>query len=178
MTTPVATTNIQGGIRWEDGAPWAAEHRSAVVQIVGVGSPHGDDQVGWRVADELASRIDDRGLTHVASRRARSPAQILDWLEGTKRLIVIDACSGLASPGQILHRRWPAIELDQLRCGSHNFSLLQTLAVAAQLQVLPPQIDVWCIEGTQFEADQPLSKSVLQTIPATADEIGRTLEAK
>ena len=73
--------------------------------IVGVGSSHGDDQFGWRVAEQLAERVkNDLGIT---IRLALSPTEILGWLEGSRRLIVCDACQNLGVPGRVHHWQWP-----------------------------------------------------------------------
>jgi hydrogenase maturation protease len=175
--TPVATALIRGGIRAEEDAASVSRPNASAIQIVGIGSPHGDDQIGWLVADNLARRIASFGSRSITSRRGRSPAQILDWLEGAQRLVVIDACVGLGTPGQVIHFRWPAITFDRLRGGgSHDFSLWQTLTIAAQLQALPPVIDVWCVEGRQFESGQPLSASMSLAIAPAADVIWATLQ--
>jgi hydrogenase maturation protease len=176
MTTPVATTGSRDGIPAEDSAVLVNQPQVVTIQIVGIGSPHGDDQVGWLVADNLTRRIASFGNRYITSRRVRSPAQILDWLDGIRRLVVVDACVGLGTPGQVIHSRWPTIAFDRLRGGgSHDFSLWQTLVVAAELKTLPPVIDVWCVEGLRFESGQPLSAGVSLAIVSAADAIWATL---
>lgn len=176
MTTPVARAKSRVGIPAEEDAAFMNWPNVVAIEIVGIGSPHGDDQIGWMVADNLAQRIASFGNRYITSRRARSPAQILDWLDGTRRLVVIDACVGLGTPGQVFHSRWPTIAFERLRCGgSHDFSLWQTLSIAVQLNELPPLIDVWCVEGRQFESGQPLSAGVSVAIVSTADMILATL---
>ena len=55
------------------------EDRSSMTRrptlVVGVGSHHGDDQAGWLVADLLAASASE----DVAVRKAKTPAEILDW---------------------------------------------------------------------------------------------------
>ena len=56
--------------------------------VAGFGSPHGDDQAGWRVAAMLSQRPDLPARVIVV----HEPTQILAALRGSQRLIVVDAC--------------------------------------------------------------------------------------
>jgi len=49
------------------------------ILVAGIGSDHGDDQVGWRVAQAVAAYCaDPEALT---ARQARVPLDLLDWLQ-------------------------------------------------------------------------------------------------
>lgn len=72
------------------------------ILFVGLGSHHGDDQIGWLVADRLAT---ERDLpSSVAIRKAAIPLDLLDWLEGVDCLHVCDASQSAASSGKL--QRW------------------------------------------------------------------------
>ena len=58
------------------------------VRVVGVGSPHGDDRVGWRLVEDLAESAGP-GVEAVA---VAQPLGLLDHLDGCSALIVVDAC--------------------------------------------------------------------------------------
>jgi hydrogenase maturation protease len=144
--------------------------------VVGLGSPHGDDRFGWLVADHIAQEIKRCGIAVVDVRHARSPAQLLDWLEGVERLLLIDACHGLDCPGHWLRVDWPAQEFQRvLGSGSHDCSVWQTLELAAALGQLPPQCRLWCAPGEKFAADATLSPSLLALAPQVADDVLSTL---
>ena len=99
--------------------------------IVGFGSSHGDDQFGWRVAEQLSALAEHSSVT---VRQARSPAEILGWLEGVERLIVCDACQDLGLPGRMHHWRWPDAALAELRfAGSHDLGVSAALGLADRL---------------------------------------------
>jgi hydrogenase maturation protease len=126
--------------------------------VVGVGSSHGDDQFGWRVAERLAALRDH---SHVTVRRALSPTDILDWLDNAERLIVCDACQNLGAPGRLHHWRWPDNRLSELRfAGSHDLSVSAALSLADRLGLLPADTSIWCAEGAAFDCDQPMSPPV------------------
>ena len=140
--------------------------------FVGIGSRHGDDQIGWRVADSLRSRVS----SGVEVREASTPSHLLDWLDGADRLIVCDACPARrrADSGEqsILHRwRWPTLQVSMLRsAGSHSFGLPQVLQLAERLGTLPKDVIVFGVEGTRFDAFSEMSPSVggaLETIVET-----------
>ena len=57
--------------------------------LVGLGSAHGDDQVGWYVIDRLSESIQHR--CGIAARRAVIPLDLLDWLDEVHTLHICDA---------------------------------------------------------------------------------------
>lgn len=124
--------------------------RCPATLVAGLGSAHGDDQFGWLVAEHLASSSAG-GRTVVRS--ARSPAELLDWLEGCERLIVADACQSLGSPGAIHCWHWPDAPLGALRAaGTHDLGLAAVLGLAEELRRLPAETWLWCVE---IETPQP-----------------------
>ena len=143
--------------------------------IVGIGSSHGDDQFGWRVAEQLAELSDNLSAT---VRLARSPAEIIGWLEGAERLMVCDACQDLGSPGRLHHWQWPDSKLSELRfSGSHDLGISAALGLADRLGWLPMDVSVWCAEGTCFNAGQtispPVEAAVAKTVGRIQDELMR-----
>jgi len=94
---------------------------SANVLVAGLGSPHGDDQAGWLVAEQVlknvsgtleASEAQEENLMSESSRqlfpqvivrRAMIPLDVLDWLEGVDVLHICDACESTSGYWK-LHR--------------------------------------------------------------------------
>src|SRR5690349_18107797 len=114
--------------------------------IVGLGSPHGDDQLGWRVAERLAALAAPRTLV----RTARSPGELLGWLDGVERLIICDACECLGLFGAVHCWHWPAPELSLVRSsGSHDLGIASALALADELGRLPGQVTIVAVEEKQ-----------------------------
>lgn len=143
--------------------------------VAGLGSPHGDDQFGWLVADRLAAESERRAMSNVVVRRAGSPSQVLDWLDGCERLILVDACRGDLE-GDFLSLRWPAAEIEQLRSsGSHDYTVWQALELASRLGRLPRECRLWCAAGSQFAAGQPISSRLLSVVPKVADDVVKAL---
>lgn len=137
--------------------------------IVGIGSPHGDDQAGWLVAEHLAGKLD---RADVAVRKAALPAALLDWLDGTDRLIVCDACRGLGRSGKVKRWTWPDRELvDVAWSGTHDLPLPAVLQLADRLGRLPQFVVVWSVEGADGNALAGLSFQVAAALPKLVADI-------
>jgi hydrogenase maturation protease len=152
--------------------------------FVGIGSPHGDDQAGWFVADHLRRQVNS--LSDVLVRRAIVPMDLLDWLDGVDHLHLCDACQSGAAPGKLLRWQWtgahdrssdedapgPFHGLSALRStGSHDCGLGQTLLLAERLRRLPSQVTVWGIEGRRFEPHQSVSDEIQAALPAIVSTV-------
>jgi len=95
--------------------------------VVGIGSPYGDDRVGWLVAERIAEMLGNRFIV----RCARSPAELLDWLDGVAELHVCDAFASHTQIGEAWCWQWPLPEIESAHFhGSHDLSLPAALALA------------------------------------------------
>ncbi len=152
------------------------------ILLVGIGSPHGDDRAGWLVADALAvhaarAAAGTPDSSGVKIRKAATPAELLDWLDGARRLLVCDAVCGAGAPGTLHRWHWPDACIAQVRsAGSHDFDLAAALELAAGLGRLPPEVIVWGIEGGRMRPDDELSpdveKAVLELVERIRGELG------
>lgn len=127
--------------------------------FAGIGSQHGDDRIGWLVADALRERFP----SDLEVRQASTPSHLLDWLGGIDRLVVCDACLAPTVADTTnrsrLHRwEWPELDATSLRsASSHAFGLPQVLQLAEKLGNLPTQVIVFGVEGSCFDAFANLS---------------------
>jgi hydrogenase maturation protease len=140
--------------------------------FVGLGSSHGDDRVGWLVADALEPHLGE----HAIVRQAAAPLDILNWLDGVERLAICDACQGTGPAGS--WRRWPS-PLQDFPAGrarhSHDLGLAASLQLAARLSTLPPVILLWGVEIGQASPNQSASPEVAAAVPAVVNDVLRTL---
>jgi hydrogenase maturation protease len=119
--------------------------------VIGIGSPHGDDAIGLRVAERLASEPLPPGVQVVA--RDRPGLTLLDDLEEAPAAVLVDALRSGGTPGVV--RRVPPAALASARLGSsHALRVAETLALAVALERrLPPlriiaiEISVWTGDG-------------------------------
>jgi len=145
--------------------------------IVGLGSPHGDDQAGWLVADQLVAHqhaahqhaaVLDPG--DVAVRKAATPVDLIGWLDGIDHLLVCDACRGLGRVGAVRSWTWPASELEGANwSGTHDFALPAALQLAQRIGQLPPRVEIWSVEGAHGDALAMMSPEVLSALPELID---------
>lgn len=152
---------------------------SGTVLFVGLGSAHGDDQIGWQVSQALASQ--NTAEFGIAIRKAASPSDILDWIAEIERLHVVDACVA-ADPIGTVHRfeydRSPGDnqkvlpELQRLRSNStHQLSLAAALDLAATLGQLPSQVVVHAVCGRNFQPGAAVSSTLEEKLPEIATSI-------
>lgn len=149
---------------------------TAKTLVVGIGSPHGDDQAGWRVIESLRTFSE----LAVDLRIAAVPHDLLDWLAGRDELHIIDSLAGVSEPWAGVCGQW-RMERDTFgaihfrsACGcdfletqdriasSHGIALLETLALASTLQLLPDRVHLWVIPGFDYRPQAALSSDCLQ----------------
>ena len=141
--------------------------------IVGIGSPHGHDRLGWIVADDLANRLAESPVP-VDVRRAQTPADLLDWIDSYGRLILCDACRMGSKVGTIRRWDWPHADIaSSVTGGSHDWNLPAVLELSGRLGRLPPRVVVWGMEAGDESslADMPLSASLAAQIPELVSRI-------
>ena len=130
-------------------------------RVLGVGSPHGDDAAGWRVVEMLRRRP---GLS--AQLAIVEPPQLLDHLQGCRRLILVDACRADRTPGTLIRLQWPDELLrSQRRQSSHGLDVGDALALAETLGWLPPQVVFWGVEVSRCQPGEDLSPEVRLALP-------------
>jgi hydrogenase maturation protease len=136
--------------------------------VVGIGSPYGDDRVGWKIAEQIAQLAGDR----LVARCARTPAEMLDWLDEVVELHVCDAFVQAAAIGEVRHWQWPAPQIAQTRFrGSHDFSLSAVLALAEQLRRLPARVSIWGIAIDANQNGETISPAVKAAVPVVVERI-------
>lgn len=142
--------------------------------FVGLGSSHGDDQAGWLVASELQRRADhSRSLN---CRLAKSPSDLLDWLDDVTHLILCDACDDPTQLGTLSHWHWPAERFVRTRSSSsHQLGLPEVLDLAAALHRLPERVELWTIAGASFAPGSEPSVDVRSACERLARQLSEEL---
>lgn len=140
--------------------------------VIGVGSPHGDDRIGWLVADEVRHRLGE----HAVVCKVRSPLEILDWMNEVEWLGICDACRGDGPEGTWHCWNWPDNRiLKQDFIGSHDFGLTAALDLAQRLRRLPPTVMIWGVEIGNCVPGDSVSISAKGAIPLVSDAIVREI---
>ena len=148
--------------------------------IIGVGSPNGDDQIGWRLIDFLRKSFAQPGTRRVVKLLSvNDPVDILDHLNGVSRAVVVDACRSARTPGTFTRLDWrdPRIQ-EEVSQSSHRISLADTLELSRLLGRLPSQVILYVVDGAQWEPQSVISPQVAAVVPRLADCILRELQCE
>ena len=138
------------------------------IRVVGVGSPHGDDRVGWRLVEDLAASA-AAGVEAVA---VAQPLGLLDHLDGCSVLIVVDACRAGRAAGSVLVLAWPEDRPEFEGSGStHGLDLAMALEMAGVLGRLPPSVLLFAVQAGACGPVADLSPDLESSLP----ELGRRL---
>ena len=137
--------------------------------VVGVGSPHGDDQIGWQVAQGVVQRLGlEEGQLHLLSR----PVSQLWSLLHVPRLLIIDACqAGL--PAASLRR----VTIEQLESqttgllSSHGLGVAELLRLANHMAMEVEQIHLYGVQLQQTSPLAELSQSLKDALPHLVDQV-------
>lgn len=124
------------------------------VHIVALGSPHGDDQVAWRVAERLA--LDSTSIRVVP---LTTPWDLLEHLLQERRIIVLDACCTGAAPGTVF--RINGLQLDHLpgdRFSTHGGSVAEIIKLATALGRRPQALVILAVEITSANPTSEISE--------------------
>lgn len=131
-----------------------------MIRVLGIGSPDGADQVGWRVVEALRGRVDpDVELLALD----RPGAALIRWMDGVDRLLLIDALVDGGPPGRVLQPS--AAELDNQRAlSSHEQSLVETLRLAATLGCRPSEVRLYAISVDPTRADGGVPAATIEQL--------------
>lgn len=148
------------------------------VRILGIGSPFGDDRVGWEVIARLRTggylaRFPAGAIA--AECCDRPGAGLVAHLAGADRAILVDAMRSGAAPGTI--RRLADTDIDATAglLSSHGFGLAEALALARALGAAPRRLIVFGVELSRARPGDEMSPAVRAAIPEVLAYIAREL---
>ena len=119
------------------------------LKIIGVGSPVGDDDIGWRVSDALSvAQWLQPWLGHGVELMSldRPGVALLEQMGGGSQVVLIDAMSSGRSPEAVVCFTWPFSTEAAGLLSSHGFGVGEALSLGQVLGALPPKIWVWGVE--------------------------------
>lgn len=104
--------------------------------IIGIGSPYGDDQLGWLTVDVLEQQLNPP--VHCLKLDRPGP-ELLRYFQGTSSVVLVDA---ILEDSQTTTRELQVDELIAITklTSSHGFELSKTLALGDTLDLLPQQL--------------------------------------
>ena len=147
--------------------------------VIGIGSAHGDDQIGWYLIDQL----EQRGVAEtIQFEKVIAPAvSLLNSLQRYEKVILIDAGEiGLEAGEFSVIYDGRALLSDEcntadVQISSHHIGVTETWALAKQLGLTMPQVSLFVIQIQQTETMAPISASILDRLPELLQGFERLL---
>jgi hydrogenase maturation protease len=134
--------------------------------IVGLGSPHGDDQLGWVAIDRLRPLLPDA----ISARKVRDGFELLEVLEGHDSAVIIDAAAPAGRPGSIRSFKWPSPELVHcIPLSSHGLGLVEAIQLAEALGRLPHHVKICTMEAQDTSPGAPLGDDIARQLDALVE---------
>jgi len=147
----------------------------ARTRILGVGSPFGEDRLGWLAIDFIRAsrwyRSQRAGAVSAESLDRPGPA-LLAAMDGASHAVLIDAVRGAATPGTLL-----CVALEQLDWSAdafvsgHAFGLADTLLLGRALALLPPRLTLLAVEASRAESNDETSGEMRAALPAILQRV-------
>ena len=128
------------------------------VSIIGIGSPHGVDQVGWLAIESLKK---DHALQTLIGNSVkyitldRPGMALLDQLNESDYTILIDAIQG-GIVGKVVEVQMENLANSQIEFSTHSAGVAEALAMGTVLNKLPVKLEIFGIEvGDLTSNDMP-----------------------
>ncbi|MEW6353240.1 MAG: hydrogenase maturation protease [Pseudomonadota bacterium] len=124
------------------------------VRVIGLGSPWGDDQAGWRAAAALREMFDENAVdVRVLDRPGAALPQ--HW-QNSDWVVLLDAVRGVGEVGRIHALEGAAIRRYATSgLSSHNIGVAEAVALADAVGALPRRL---YLLGLEIGAPQPSAK--------------------
>lgn len=148
------------------------------IQLIGVGSPFGDDRLGWLAAEalqcsSLVKTVEPGRM--VISILDRPGATLLAHWQNANDVILIDAVHSGAAPGTLHCLTAADLVSDGLPASSHGFGIACALELGSALGNIPGRVLLYGIEIDPAHVDQSLSPAVLSALPELIRRIEQVL---
>lgn len=146
--------------------------------MLGIGSPFGDDQAGWKTAELLKQKCGlGTLLPGILSIEAcdRPGVNLLALMRGAEKVYLIDAVINGGKAGTVY--RWHNAEIEETTClySTHAIGIAQTLQLGRALGDLPDDIILYGIEigapPSSGHASPELEKGIARIAQDIEDEI-------
>lgn len=142
-----------------------------MIRIIGLGSPYGDDRIGWNAVEAIrASGLLKRlpaGMAEACYCDRPGGGGLLALFEGAHTAILIDAMKSGAPLGTVRRLAASDLEPDSGLVSSHDLSVAETIAIGQALDLLPATLLLYGIEveGTAPETEiHPDVNAALSTL--------------
>lgn len=138
-----------------------------LVKVLGIGSPFGEDQVGWRVAEALKTYLSIYANIYqhvIIESHDRPGVSLIELMSGANTVFIIDAVKSNSQAGTIHRFENTEIFESDNSFSTHDLGVFQALQLGSALHALPENIIVYGIEIDTIELGANLSQRVVCAI--------------
>jgi hydrogenase maturation protease len=145
--------------------------------LIGIGNEYrSDDGVGLVVAREIHEKLIP--LITVKEESGEGAALMEAW-QGFQNVFIVDAVSSGAMPGTIfrIDANKETVPAKFFHYSTHAFSVAEAIELARVLNVLPPNLIIYGIEGNNFNAGTTISFPVQQAAHKIIEQIVKDMQS-
>lgn len=114
-------------------------------KFIGVGSPQYDDQIGWKIIDELRERKKKLLPAIELIKLDRPGMRLIEFFNEADEVIIFDAAIGIKA-GEVKKLSCVDELADSLQLlSSHGFGVIEAIKMATVLNRLPAKLTVYAI---------------------------------
>lgn len=145
-----------------------------LIKVLGIGSPFGDDQVGWKIAEALKQQ-DGLPSTVIIESHDRPGARLIDFMGNAELVFLIDAVQTGQEIGTV--HRFENNEIDEIKnmISTHDMGIAQALQLGRALDVLPEQVVLYGVEigpvTLDFILSEPIKRAIYQAVTLLTIEL-------
>lgn len=148
------------------------------LHVLGIGSPFGDDQVGWEAIQLLQQKPAlDRfhpDQLHIAY-CDRPGMHLLELMKPAQTVVLIDAIKTGAMIGSVQRFQNEEIEGVNDSLSTHDLGIAAAIKMGAALQVLPPNVILYGIEVNDLHFQFLLSEPIQQAVKSLSARVEREI---
>lgn len=144
------------------------------LRVLGIGSPFGDDQLGWNVINILQKydnlkKINSDKLQLICC--DRPGMSLLELMRDASTVFLIDAVKTGAEPGTLHRFKNQAIEVVDTPLSSHAFGIADAIKMGHALHDLPLNVFLYGIEIGNIQYQFNVSKPLIQAINTLSKQL-------
>lgn len=137
--------------------------------MVGIGNPYrSDDAAGWAVIDALEGQV--HGSIQLSKQRG-DIAELLDVFSTSQTVFLVDACLSTEGGWQRIDLCRQPLPEENTQTSTHGLSVAQAIALAKNLEIMPPKLILYAIAGDQYGVGGRLSPHVEKSVKQVVKEI-------
>lgn len=140
----------------------------STIKVIGIGSPFGNDSLGWQVIDRLKQQNiqGTRWPEQIDLIEADRPGiNLIQLLQDAEVVILVDAIHDEPRQGQVIRLDKTQLLNSQHNLSSHSLDVASALALAEKLQLLPKTIVVLGL-GIDPGRAEPLNTTAIHKLTA------------